>query len=104
MATNQWRIVTLSQAPNSLSATSVGNFALFADGGAGDALNVVDMYDSATNRWTTATLSQARLDLQIEQIKLVVVPKINPSHATVITSFSTINIIRFNSIFLPREC
>ncbi|HUT36589.1 MAG TPA: PEP-CTERM sorting domain-containing protein [Planctomycetota bacterium] len=46
------------------AATSVGTEALFAGGvGTGDGLSGVDIYDGATNTWSTASLSQGRFGL-----------------------------------------
>ena len=63
---------TLSQARFDLAATTVGSKALFAGGDSGwvsgcivyfEPSDVVDIYDTATDLWTTATLSQARTGL-----------------------------------------
>ena len=56
------RTFALSQARESLVATTVGNKAIFAGGyvSGNTYSNVVDIYDSSTNTWSTATLSQAR--------------------------------------------
>ena len=50
----------LSQARYLLSACTVGPLAIFAGGIAsnGAASNVVDIYNSITNQWSTTTLSQ----------------------------------------------
>lgn len=62
--TDTWSIATLSQARRQLSATTVGNKALFAGGdyGAQPTIysNVVDIYDVNTDTWSTATLSSGR--------------------------------------------
>jgi hypothetical protein len=71
-----WSTATLSQARALLAATSVGNFVLFGGGGKlnesninesntnssnkVNELDIVDVFDVTSNRWTTATLSQAR--------------------------------------------
>ena len=47
---------TLSVARQYLAATSVSNLALFGGGGAS---NVVDIFNSVSGLWTTATLSVA---------------------------------------------
>jgi predicted RNA-binding protein with PUA-like domain len=44
-----------------MAATSVGKYALFAGGnGNGSLWNTVDIFNSVTGQWSTATLSQAR--------------------------------------------
>ncbi|MHC4643048.1 MAG: Kelch repeat-containing protein [Planctomycetota bacterium] len=57
---------TLSLARGSLTATTVGNLAMFAGGGTGGSSgvrNIVDIYDAETGQWSTDTLSQARWNL-----------------------------------------
>ena len=52
---------TLSQGRDWLSATTVGNKALFAGGYSNPVMSdVVDIYDADTDTWTAATLSVAR--------------------------------------------
>jgi hypothetical protein len=66
---NTWSTAALSQAREGLAATSVGNLAFFAGGDfpiSGEprgVSNVVDIYNSTTNTWSTAAMSQARTDL-----------------------------------------
>jgi len=62
----KWFTGSLSQARSGIAAASVGDLALFA-GGQGDEKDgvtqyssVVDIYNTKTGRWSTATLSQAR--------------------------------------------
>ena len=40
---------------------------------AGDASNVVDLYDSGTGRWSTAQLSQAREELSATSVGTVAI-------------------------------
>ena len=71
--TGEWSTAALSQARGQLAATSVGPLAFFGGGeidipGAGgttavSSSNVVDIYNSSTNQWSTNALSQARSDL-----------------------------------------
>src|SRR5262245_48469561 len=53
---------SLSQQRTRLSATTVGNVALFGGGDTTGNVNSdrVDLYNASTNAWTTATLSQPR--------------------------------------------
>lgn len=52
---------SLSQARYALSATSIGDLAIFAGGNDGTApTNRVDMYKISSNSWSTANLSQPR--------------------------------------------
>jgi len=66
LADARWRTATLSQARFGLAATSVRNLVLFGGGHNGTwnsvagIFNVVDVYNVRSNKWTTATLSQAR--------------------------------------------
>jgi hypothetical protein len=55
-------IITMSEARDCLAATSVGNLVLFGGGQFSNGpSNVVDVFNVTTsNKWTTATLSQAR--------------------------------------------
>lgn len=51
----------ISEPRSALAATSVGNLALFAGGIFGTTVSaVVDIYNSSSGVWSTATLSQAR--------------------------------------------
>jgi hypothetical protein len=71
IVTGVWTTTTLSQARHGMAAVTVGSMALFA-GGAFDSCgsyncdkdnvqsNRVDLYNSSTNAWSTAILSQAR--------------------------------------------
>ena len=68
-STNSWSTAVLSQARAFLAATTVGTKAIFAGGstagyygtyGVTNTTTRVDIYDSATNSWSTASLSQAR--------------------------------------------
>ena len=55
---------TLSQARGELASTTVGTETLFAGGNANSGVsNVVDIYNSTTGQWSTATLSQAQRQL-----------------------------------------
>ena len=56
---------TLSEARIFLSATTVNSKAMFAGGnrGAIGISDVVDIYDSYTYTWSTATLSEHKMDL-----------------------------------------
>ncbi len=59
----EWSTATLSQGRTYLTATTVGNLAMFAGGIDiyGDITgDVVDIYNSDTNQWSTANLSAAR--------------------------------------------
>jgi hypothetical protein len=58
--TNQWSVAHLSISRGSLSATTVGDLALFAGGATTDAVGVVDVYDAATAQWFTTSLSDPR--------------------------------------------
>jgi len=58
---------TLSVARQYLAATSVSNLALF---GGGSASNVVDIFNSVSGLWTTATLSGARWPLAATTVRL----------------------------------
>ena len=67
--TNSWYTATFSEGRYNLVATTVNNLALFA-GGISDIFdkpssfsNQVDIYDSISDVWYTATLSEARSDL-----------------------------------------
>lgn len=67
--TNNWSTAQLSQARLGLAAATVGNKVFFAGGGYLNAVaqwidsDLIDIYDNATNTWTTAKLSQGRMDL-----------------------------------------
>lgn len=53
-ATGKWDIASLSQARFKMATAAVSSKALFAAGGVGFVLyNTVDVYDSATNAWST---------------------------------------------------
>jgi len=52
-----WSTKELSVGRYNLFSTSVGNFALFAGGWAVGAYKTVDIYDSANNSWSVASLS-----------------------------------------------
>ncbi|MFT4541144.1 MAG: hypothetical protein ACI841_001522 [Planctomycetota bacterium] len=60
---NAWTVTALSQARASLSAESVGSVAIFASGerGALGLTDRVDIYDSLSDSWSIAQLSQSRL-------------------------------------------
>ncbi len=64
-ARDRWTTSKLSQARQSLAATTVGSLAIFAGGFTNGLVpsKVVDIYDASTNRWSTAELSQARGEL-----------------------------------------
>ena len=62
IADDRWSVSQLSVPRNLLSATSVGNFAIFA-GGFNDnnkPTDAVDLYNQVTKSWTTARLSIGR--------------------------------------------
>ena len=66
--TSTWSGARLSAPRSALSAVAVGDKVLFAGGGNVEALlvdfessNVVDIYDTTNEIWTTATLSQPRM-------------------------------------------
>jgi hypothetical protein len=61
-ATGNWRTDTLSQARGAMSATVVGDMALFAGGQTSPTTtsNRVDIYHFTTGTWSTASLSEAR--------------------------------------------
>lgn len=69
--TNSWSVAQLSQPRSGLVATSNGTQAIFAGGyyydpseGCNFCLSdVVDIYDSVSNSWSSASLSQARGNL-----------------------------------------
>ena len=71
--TGLWSTASLSQARSYLTATAVGDKALFAGGAAGPFImhspearrpsRVVDVYDSETYVWSTASLDRGRADL-----------------------------------------
>jgi hypothetical protein len=60
--TGQWSTAALSQSREYLSATSVGDYALFAGGAPGNFVGVttVDLFDIRTGSWSTASLSVGR--------------------------------------------
>jgi hypothetical protein len=60
VTSNTWTNATLSQAGDSLAATSIDNrYALFAGGYNGSVpSNVVDIFDSLSGTWNTTTLCQ----------------------------------------------
>ena len=58
----------LSQARRNLSATSIGNYALFGGGYASSYSDVVDAYDISLVRTTPTPLSQARRNLSATSI------------------------------------
>ena len=63
-AAAQWSQSQLSAPRSGLSATSVGDLALFAGGGVFSPLtSVVDVYDDSTGSWSTMNLSLARNEL-----------------------------------------
>ena len=68
-STGSWSTATLSQARDQLAATAVGSLVLFGGGEieppgvAGVPSNAVDIYNTSTGSWSTATLSQARNNL-----------------------------------------
>ena len=59
---NLWTTAKLSQPRSMLAATTAGTKAIFAGGdpGRNGGTVRVDIYDGATNMWTTANLSLAR--------------------------------------------
>lgn len=63
-----WKRAALSRARSAVAATAVGSFALFGGGqrctggGGSPALTDVDLVDSNTLQWSTASLSSARAD------------------------------------------
>jgi hypothetical protein len=63
-SSNTWTTASLSQPRRELTATSVGDLALFAGGlsvgAAPTYFSIVDIYNASSNSWTTASLSQAR--------------------------------------------
>jgi len=73
VANNTWSIAELSKGREYLAAATVGDKVLFAGGTSWETSttgystwvtsNAVDIYDNATNSWTTAGLSQSRSDL-----------------------------------------
>lgn len=66
VTTGRWSTAALSQARDGMAVTTVGTKAIFAGGyfndvnGTAQTSDVVDIYDAATDHWSTATLSQAR--------------------------------------------
>ena len=68
-STNTWSTAELSAARQGLVAATVGDKVLFAggfgypDGSNWGEFNTVDIYDNSNNSWSTATLSQARMDI-----------------------------------------
>jgi len=66
-STGQWSSATLSQQRYSIAAASVGGYALFAGGtqptpmGLPPQVSTVDIFNSGTGQWSTASLSSARL-------------------------------------------
>lgn len=69
VSTNSWAVKYLSADRQGLAAAIVGDKALFAGGfGYPDGVNwgyfnTVDIYDNNTDKWSTAILSEARMDL-----------------------------------------
>lgn len=71
-STNTWTKDNLSAARQGLTAATVGDKVLFAggfgypdgsNGSNGRVFNTVDIYDNSNNSWSTATLSEARMDI-----------------------------------------
>ena len=69
-STNTWSIQHLSADRQGLAAATVGDKVLFAGGfgypyggSAWGEFNTVDIYDNTTNTWSTARLSEARMEL-----------------------------------------
>jgi hypothetical protein len=66
---NTWSVAHLSAAREGLAAATVGDKVLFtggfgyANGNTWGDLNTVDIYDNNSNTWSTATLSEARMDI-----------------------------------------
>jgi hypothetical protein len=60
-----WNTTTLSQACSRLTATSLGNLSFFGGGltTGNQPSNVVDIFNSTSQTWSTSTLSQARYQL-----------------------------------------
>ncbi len=68
-STNTWTIQHLSSERQSLTAATVGNKVLFAggygypDGSNWECFNTVDIYDNNSDTWSSAILSEARMDI-----------------------------------------
>ena len=68
-STNSWSNAHLSSERQGLVATTLGNKVFFAggfgypDGSNWGEFNTVDIYDNTSNTWSTAILSEARMDL-----------------------------------------
>jgi hypothetical protein len=68
LSTQGWSTATLSQARADMAAASLGNWAFFAGGDNGTLLgaepsnivSIIDIFNSETRQWSTATLSQPR--------------------------------------------
>jgi len=60
-----WSTALLSLARDDISATSVGDYAIFAGGWVHSSENsgVVDIFSGSTGQWSTAALSQPRIDI-----------------------------------------
>jgi hypothetical protein len=74
-----WNTTTLSQARGDLAATSLGNLAFFGGGDDGNLtdigktiFNIVDIFNSTSQTWSTTTLSQARTLLASSSIGEIV--------------------------------
>jgi hypothetical protein len=73
-----WNTTTLSQARSHLAATSLGNLAFFGGGhftkgsNENQPSNVVDIFNSTSQTWSTSTLSQARDQLASSSIGEIV--------------------------------
>ena len=67
--TNAWSKTNLSDARQGIVAATIGDKVLFAggfgypDGRNWGEFNTVDIYDNRSNSWSTATLSEARMDI-----------------------------------------
>ncbi len=63
-AAKGWSVANLSQSRSDITATVVGDLAIFAGGNSSKGYsNVVDMYNAEAGQWSTAALSQARNSL-----------------------------------------
>lgn len=69
VSSNIWTVKQLSAERQGVAAATVGNKVLFAGGfgypkgSTGGEFNTVDIYDNSNDSWSTAALSQARMDI-----------------------------------------
>jgi hypothetical protein len=69
VSSNSWSMAQLSAARQGLRAATIGDKVLFAggggypDGSSWGYFNTVDIYDNSNNSWSTASLSEARMDI-----------------------------------------